>query len=117
MKPSSGESAPLASMSRSDSSRDVSWSCSSFSIPSGRPPVRSTSLPPCGSIRCVLSATLIGQPRERFVGLSDEDQHELSSHTGRGAYSRRHLGRDEPELLELRDDEGRALLRLVLFGV
>ena len=50
-------------MSRSESSRGVSSSCSSFSTPSGRGPVRSTSLPPCGSIRCVSWTTLTLRPR------------------------------------------------------
>ena len=51
MKPSSGESAPEASMSRSDTSRGVSVTVSRASRSSGRSPVRSTSVPPCGAIR------------------------------------------------------------------
>src|ERR671932_437836 len=59
MKPVSGESAPDASMSRSDSSRDVSSSVSSESRASGRSPVRWTSSPPCGAISFVSVATLM----------------------------------------------------------
>ena len=40
-------------MWRSDSSREVSWTSSSRSRSSGGSPVRSTSSPPCGSIRPV----------------------------------------------------------------
>src|ERR671926_105843 len=68
MKPSSGERAPQASMSRSESSRGVSVTVSRACRSSGAPPVRSTSSPPCGAIRCGLVATLMRRPPlERVV--------------------------------------------------
>ena len=92
MKPSSGESAPEASMSRSDSSREVERDLLERRRrrPAARPCGRRAS-PPCGRDQVI-----------RPVG------------DGRHAVHRR---RDEPQLLELRDDELRALLRLVLLGV
>src|SRR5512132_1922644 len=115
MKPSSGESAPLASMSRSESSRDVSAICSSLSTPSGRGPLRSISLPPCGSISCVVSTTVIAQaPHVRRVDRSlQTDARAKPVHpdgdTASGV-SRCDLCGDEPKLLELRDHQGGALL-------
>src|SRR5215208_1772550 len=61
MNPVRGESAPDASMSRSATSRGVSVTVSSESRSSDRGPLRSTSSPPCGAIRCCSVATLIAR--------------------------------------------------------
>ena len=76
-------------MSRSESSRDVSVTISSVSTSSGRSPVRSTSVPPCGAINLMSVATLM-----------------LVTPAGIRA-----------ALLEVLQDQLRALLGLVLLGV
>src|SRR5881398_498200 len=101
MKLSSGESAPEAIMSRSETSRDVSATRSRFSTPSGRSPVRSTRRPPCGRISFSAAATTLMPPFS------------LRSKGG----SRCDLSPDQPELLEPREHESRAPLRLVVLRV
>src|SRR5919198_824718 len=90
MKPVSGERAPEASMSRSESSRGGSWIVSSPSTPSGRSPSRSTSSPPCGAIRWASAVA-------------------VTSNT--------HLAEEEPELLELAEHPVRALLGRGRLGI
>src|SRR5712691_10127110 len=130
MKPSSGESAPLASRSRSESSRRVSGSCSSRSTPSGRPPVRSTSLPPCGAISRSVSRTVTPFLRKLVLhatcaelrrGASSRWRSTRGNSCGvqhkRSDPSRRHLLGNKAQLLELGEDERGALVGAVALGV
>src|SRR5919197_2549947 len=131
MKPSSGERAPEASMSRSDNSRGVSSTVSSDSRSSGRSPVRSTSSPPCGAIRLASVTTLTGRPWPMSRGGGSRENREvppvlrrrgpagtlrvLGSHERAEGErrSRCDLVPHEPELRELREHELRALLGVV----
>src|SRR6266542_5468050 len=141
MNPSSGERAPLASMSRSESSREVSGICSSRSTPSGLGPVRSTSLPPCGAIRLAVSTTVMPppppppapsrggnhvSPASPLLLLPRSPRLRRGPRPGeppgspqpppRGS-SRSHLVRDETELLELGEHERGTLFRSVQLRV
>src|SRR5215203_4958528 len=97
MKPSSGDSAPEASMSRSDTSRGVSAIVSSESRSSGRSPVRSTNVPPCGSIRPLRVPVTVTVPGRRSRGHLFFDQAQLgqlSEDLLRALIGRRRLGVD-----------------------
>src|SRR5215203_1075939 len=109
MKPSSGESAPLDIKSKSESSREVGGICSSRSIPSGRAPVLSTSLPPCGSISWAVSVVFIvpaphGQRVDRSLPTDARAKPARPEDDTASGASRGHLRRHETELLELRHD-------------
>src|SRR5215211_2372643 len=112
MKPSSGDSPPAASMSRSDSSREVSRSASSRSTPCGRSPVRSTSTPPCGAIsfgRVVIPITL---PSTATGQTSPAERAQHVSRTSCGDF-----GGNDAQLFEPREHDPRALLGIVLLRV
>src|SRR5438132_9759497 len=115
MKPSSGESAPQASMSRSETSREVSVSRSRLSTPAGRSPVRSTSTLPCGSIRCAV-ATAVTSAR---TGQAEACPAVLPEVLPEVEIRRSHpyRSRSEPETLECVDDDPRRFLRLLRLGV
>src|SRR5712691_8446453 len=143
MNPSSGESAPHAIMSRSESSREVSVTTWSDSMPSGRSPLLLTRRPPWGLMRRSSAATVVmpfpnpGSPKAR-LGRADANLHrsdylpEVANGHARTARmpgfprvecaalhpkSCRHLRADEAELFEPRDDQPRAFLGLVFLGV
>src|SRR2546428_12316842 len=119
MKPWSGDSAPAASMSRSESSRDESVSVSSDSRSSGRSPVRSTSSPPWGAIRRVSVPTITPpppSPAPRSRGRNHVFPPSpllLECSLPRGS-SRCHLHRHEAVLFQHLEDALRALRRLLV---
>src|SRR5918995_5691236 len=131
MNPSSGESAPAASMSRSDSSREVSVTTSKRSRLSGRSPVRSTSAPPWGLIRPwpvpgtgrVRCGATVMRPPSDFRCVDRSLQTAARAEPARPAgdiasdVSCRHLGARQTQLLELVEDDTRRLLRRMLLGV
>src|ERR671922_3064160 len=119
MNPSSGESAPQASMSRSDSSRDVSVSVSSFARSSGGSPARSTSAPPCGRIsRSVATALKAPLAAGRRVDRSFQTDVRAKPARPDGAAASGcsccHLRPHESPLLQLLEHEPCALLRPTL---
>src|SRR5581483_3706092 len=119
MNPASGDNAPLASIPRSETSREVSVTRSRFSTPSGRSPKRSTRCPPWGAIkRCLAATVFTGPPPPRprrtrgWTRLLRPREQAV-----RRAASCRHLRRDQAELLERLDHDlcrllGRPALRL-----
>src|SRR3990170_567492 len=143
MKPVSGESAPQASMSRSESSRDVRRTDSSDSTSRGLSPVQSTSSPPCGRMRWDSLTTLTAPCSPPWVGSRAPLPPPGSSLPRKCArmchgscrgcrglrrfradalpalsrLSRAHPGRNDAELLETRDDDAGALSGLVLLRV
>src|SRR5262245_26815402 len=113
-------------MSRSETSRDVNVRTSSESRFSGRSPLRSTSVPPCGLIRRSV-ATVVLTPSPRLPAAPRPSRDCAQGRTPRfpraplpvtaWARSCGHRRTDQAELLEPGDDDVRALLRLVLLGV
>src|SRR5829696_1126402 len=133
MNPVSGERAPQASMSRSETSREVSVRTSRESTSSGRSPVVSTSSPPCGRISCRSVAVLMSENPHpgRGSALRPQKVGEKSApmctatcpfrpqglSNLRAGASGLHLRVQEAHFLEPLEHDARALLRLVLLGL